>query len=192
MRTRLLRSSFVAITLNLILVISSQALAQCKSLSTADKAKLFKGQSLSIRLFSTDNPYLYRTDTGKPFYTAEPVENLRLSFAERLRDDLLKLKFFDSIVVLRDDQPAQTDMVLEGEFTAIFQLGGKIQLMAYPVTRMGIKGSMNMREAGQKVLEFSCQSASEAGFINRPKKQMHKNIRKISEGVKKLIENSSS
>lgn len=149
--------------------------------------KISAGHSIAIRLFSIKSPDLYRRDTGQPFYTAEPLETVRLAFAEKLRTQLQQTKSFRSVEILLNDKSPQTDLVLEGEFTAIYQLGGKIQLMAYPVTRMAIKGQLKWRETSQQVVEFSCLAASEAGLINRPKKQMHNNIEKITDGMKTLI-----
>lgn len=160
------------------------------------REKISAGHSIAIRLLSIKSPDLYRRDTGQPFYTAEPLETLRLAFAEKLRSQLQQTKSFSAIVITpddedneddEDDEPPQTDLVLEGEFTAIYQLGGKVQLMAYPVTRMAIKGQLKWRETSRQVVEFSCLAASEAGLINRPKKQMHNNIEKITDGLKALL-----
>ena len=87
-------------------------------------------------------------------------------------------KLFRSVVLARDDETPSTDLVLEGEFTMIYQLGGKVQLMAYPVSRMAIKGRLKWRETSQQVVEFSCLAASEAGLINRPKKTNAQQYRK--------------
>ena len=149
--------------------------------------KVSAGHSIAIRLFSIKSPDLFRRDTGQPFYTAEPLETLRLAFAEKLRTQLQQTKHFRAVVIHPGDESPQTDLVLEGEFTAIYQLGGKIQLMAYPVTRMAIKGRLEWRKTSQHVVGFSCLAASEAGLVNRPKKQMHNNIEKITDGMKTLL-----
>lgn len=153
----------------------------------AASEKISADHSIAIRLLSINSPDLYRRDTGQPFYTAEPLETLRLAFAEKLRTELQRTKSFHAIVISPDDETPQTDLVLEGEFTVIYQLGGKVQLMAYPVTRMAIKAQLKWRETSRQVAEFSCFAASEAGLINRPKKQMHNNIEKIADGMKTLL-----
>jgi hypothetical protein len=153
----------------------------------AASEKLSPGHSLAIRLFSIKSPDLYRRDTGQPFYMAEPLEKVQLALAEKLRTQLKQTRHFRAIVIARDDEPPQTDLVLEGEFTAIYQLGGKVQLMAYPVTRMAINGRLKWHETSQQIVEFSCLAAREAGLLNRPKKQMHKNIEKIIDGIETLL-----
>jgi len=168
---------------------SLQKFTQCERLATNSGEKIAGQPSLAIRLFSIKSRDLYRTDTGQPFYTAEPLETLRLAFAEKLRTQLQQTRYFRSIVILSDNETPSTDLVLEGEFTAIYQLGGKVQLIAYPVTRMAIRGRIKWRKTSQQIVEFSCLTASEAGLINRPKKQMHNNIKKITKGMKTLLAN---
>lgn len=158
----------------------------CELVAPFATDKFTSDHSLAIRLFSIKSPGLYRTDTGQPFYTAEPLEKLRLSLAEKLREQLQQTKLFRSVVITPDEEAPPTDLVLEGEFTVIYQLGGKVQLMAYPVTRMAIKGKIKASGTSQPV-EFSCLSVREAGLVNRPKKQMHKNIERIADGMKKLL-----
>ncbi|MGE0133407.1 MAG: hypothetical protein AB7U82_35470 [Blastocatellales bacterium] len=166
---------------------SWQSFSTCERLATNAAEKIAGQKSLAIRLFSLKNPALYRKDTGQPFYTAEPLEKVQLAFAEKLGTQLQQTRHFRVIVIARDDALPQTDLVLEGEFTAIYQLGGKVQLMAYPVTRMAVNGRLKWRETSQQIVEFSCWAAREAGLLNRPKKQMHKNIEKITDGLKTLL-----
>lgn len=174
------------LSLCLLLVCSGVASGQCKLVPPDNPTGFAKGQSLGIRLFSTQSPYLYRNDTGEPFYKDEPLESLRVALADRLREQLLQLNHFSSVEILPDDKPVQTDLVLEGEFTTIYQIYGKIQLMAYPVSRMAIEGSFK-RKTQSKVFEFSCNSSQEAGIINQPKKQMHANIKRISESLTVIL-----
>lgn len=166
---------------------SWQSFSTCERLATNVAEKIAGQKSLAIRLFSLKNLALYRKDTGQPFYTAEPLEKVQLAFAEKLRTQLQQTRHFRAIVIAQDDALPQTDVVLEGEFTAIYQLGGKVQLMAYPVTRMVINGRLKWHETSQQMVEFSCLAAREAGLLNRPKKQMHKNIEKITDGIKTLL-----
>jgi hypothetical protein len=130
---------------------------------------------------------IYNLKTGKPFYKDEPLENLRLTLAEKLRTELQATNYFSSVKLLSNRDTAKTDLIIAGAFVTIYQMSGKIQLIAYPVSRLAITGKLIIRDSSQTAMEFTCQGYAEAGWINRPKKQMRKNIANIAKDMRKLL-----
>ena len=73
-------------------------------------SELKGGKTLSIQLFKV---------TSIPKYDAEPIDNLRRYLAEKLASSLRGLNVFSNCVILGENEKAQTDLLLEGDITAV-------------------------------------------------------------------------
>jgi len=150
-------SFWIVVTVLLLVGLStSSALAQCNVFMVERPDDVRSGRSLSIRLFAIKAP---------PNYKGEPVENLRIALAEKLRDTLQASKYFSSVIVLPEDKRPQTDLVLEGEFTNIDEgsRAGRM-LIGSGAAQMGVQGRLMATNPSGRVFEFLCYRAS-AGFF---------------------------
>jgi len=188
MSSRRLRLRIIIAVLLLIVLNVLPALAQCKSKTAAVKQldQLRQGRSLSIRLFSI---------AGSTIYKAEPLENLRIALAERLREELQASKYFSSVVILPEDKQPQSDLVLEGEFTEIDEgnRAGRI-LSGTGEARLGIRGKLVTTKTSETAFEFECFRATAGGplgtggwLAGSGKKLIHDLIEDLAESLKKVI-----
>lgn len=175
---------------------AQQTRSECKFESAKAPVRDLKGHRVSVKPFTIPDfqtilqrreGSIYNINTGKPFYKDEPLEKLRQTLAETIRRELNAAKYFKTVEHAENENVPATDWAIEGEFTTIFQMGGKVHLIGSPVSRMSVKGKLKSKDVTQRFLEFTCESYAEAVFINRPKKQMSKNINNIAKRIRELV-----
>jgi hypothetical protein len=161
------------------------AFAQCEIRIANDSDALRKGRSLSIRLFSIED---------RVNYQSEPIENLRIAMAEKLRDALRETDYFSSVAILPEDKEPQTELVLEGQFTNIDEGNRAARILnGQGHALMVVRGKL-LTVSAQKVFEFTCGRATAGGplgqggwFAGGGKKLIHSHVENFVQNLKKLM-----
>ncbi len=183
----------VGIHVALSLLMSSSLRGQCREYELVVRDGLKAGQSLSIRAFSVNElaPYHY-----KP----EPVEAVKEAMTTELEKSLARLNQFGEVSVVRDNEPASTDLILEGTISRLDE-GNRARRMILPddkaAAKMRVSGVIKRASNGETVMWFHCTSAKLGGLIGQGglfteggKTLIHRCVKKIAADISKTVANA--